>query len=122
MWLGRGVGGLDVLGDGDLPHPVDEQADRPAGRTGDGPHVLRRHLFRRGRRHRRLSRPRRVAERGSPASERYFFALLLSGDSSVDSAATKASCGTSTRPTIFIRFLPSFCSSSSWRWGVLPPP
>ncbi len=40
----------------------------------------------------------------------------------VDSAAMKASCGTSTRPTIFIRFLPSFCFSSSLRLRVMSPP
>jgi hypothetical protein len=48
--------------------------------------------------------------------------LPFSGDSSVDSAATKASCGTSTRPTIFMRFLPSFCFSSSLRFRVMSPP
>ncbi|VEP41698.1 Succinate-semialdehyde dehydrogenase (acetylating) [Tessaracoccus lapidicaptus] len=42
--------------------------------------------------------------------------------SDVDSAATKASWGTSTRPTIFIRFLPSFCFSSSLRLRVMSPP
>ncbi len=42
--------------------------------------------------------------------------------SPVCSAATKASCGTSTRPTIFIRFLPSFCFSSSLRLRVMSPP
>ncbi len=41
---------------------------------------------------------------------------------SLDSAATKASWGTSTRPTIFIRFLPSFCFSSSLRLRVMSPP
>ncbi len=40
----------------------------------------------------------------------------------VDSAAMKASCGTSTRPTIFIRFLPSFCFSSSLRLREMSPP
>ena len=40
----------------------------------------------------------------------------------VESAATKASGGTSTRPTIFIRFLPSFCLSSSLRFRVMSPP
>ncbi len=42
--------------------------------------------------------------------------------SSVDRAAMKASWGTSTRPTIFIRFLPSFCFSSSLRLRVMSPP
>ena len=40
----------------------------------------------------------------------------------VDRAATKASCGTSTRPMVFIRFLPSFCRSSSLRLRVMSPP
>ena len=40
----------------------------------------------------------------------------------VDRAATKASCGTSTRPIVFIRFLPSFCFSSSFRLRVMSPP
>ena len=51
---------------------------------------------------------------------RYFFDLPLSP--SLESAATKASCGTSTRPTIFIRFLPSFCFSSSLRLRLMSPP
>ena len=33
-----------------------------------------------------------------------------------------ASCGTSTLPTCFIRFLPSFCFSSSLRLRVMSPP
>src|SRR5690606_14160609 len=40
----------------------------------------------------------------------------------VDSAATKASCGTSTRPMVSIRFLPSFCLSSSFRLREISPP
>ena len=40
----------------------------------------------------------------------------------VCSAATKASWGTSTRPTIFIRRLPSRCFSSSLRLRVMSPP
>ena len=38
------------------------------------------------------------------------------------SAAMKASCGTSTEPTIFMRFLPSFCFSSSLRLREMSPP
>ena len=38
------------------------------------------------------------------------------------STARNASCGTSTRPTCFIRFLPSFCFSSSFRLRVMSPP
>ena len=33
-----------------------------------------------------------------------------------------ASCGISTRPTFFIRFLPSFCFSSSLRLREMSPP
>ena len=36
--------------------------------------------------------------------------------------ARKASCGISTRPTYFIRFLPSFCFSRSFRLRVMSPP
>ena len=38
------------------------------------------------------------------------------------STARKASCGTSTPPTCFIRFLPAFCFSSSFRLRVMSPP
>ncbi len=37
-------------------------------------------------------------------------------------AAMKASCGTSTRPIDFMRFLPSFCFSSSLRLRLISPP
>lgn len=50
---------------------------------------------------------------------RYFFLAALS---SLESTAMKASCGTSTEPTIFIRFLPSFCFSSSFRLREMSPP
>ena len=50
------------------------------------------------------------------------FPLYFFGASEVDSAAMKASWGTSTRPTIFIRFLPSFCFSSSLRLRLMSPP
>ena len=38
------------------------------------------------------------------------------------STARNASCGISTRPTRFMRFLPSFCFSSSFRLRVMSPP
>ena len=42
--------------------------------------------------------------------------------SEVFSTARKADWGSSTSPTIFIRFLPSFCFSSSLRLRVMSPP
>lgn len=62
--------------------------------------------------------PARRRDAGRPASA-YFF---LSGGPEVERAAMNASWGTSTRPTIFIRFLPSFCFSSSLRLRVMSPP
>ena len=41
---------------------------------------------------------------------------------SVFSTARKASCGISTEPTCFIRFLPSFCFSRSLRFRLMSPP
>ncbi len=46
----------------------------------------------------------------------------LSYLSSIFSTAIKASCGTSTLPTCFMRFLPSFCFSSSFRFREMSPP
>ena len=70
---------------------------------------------------RRLPTSRRqpaVTDAGCTAGS-YFFLPL---SPSLESAAMKASWGTSTRPTIFIRFLPSFCFSSSLRLRVMSPP
>ena len=61
----------------------------------------------------------RIGDRQSASHRRYFFSFF---SVSPVSAATNASCGTSTRPTIFIRFLPSFCFSSSLRLRVMSPP
>ena len=41
---------------------------------------------------------------------------------SMRSAARKASCGISTRPSFFMRFLPAFCFSSSFFLRVTSPP
>ncbi len=56
----------------------------------------------------------------APADDaiRYFFFTSVSPES----AAMNASWGTSTRPTIFMRFLPSFCFSRSLRLRVMSPP
>lgn len=61
-------------------------------------------------------------DQSSGSRQRHGYFLPLSPAASVDSAATKASCGTSTRPMVFIRFLPSFCFSSSLRLRVMSPP
>ncbi len=42
--------------------------------------------------------------------------------SSTFKMARKASCGISTRPTCFIRFLPSFCFSHNFLFRVMSPP
>src|SRR5690349_1979979 len=87
---------------------------RPAGRAGDGatasamrtvgraswtgaPHAA-------SRAHTLNATPTRVVERIIFGGT-YFFVVLSDG-ASVDRAATNASCGTSTRPMVFIRFLP----------------
>ncbi len=60
-----------------------------------------------------------------PAPTHHFLAFppfALSPAASEESAAMKASWGTSTRPTIFMRFFPSFCFSSSFRLRVMSPP
>ena len=41
---------------------------------------------------------------------------------SIFNTARNASCGISTRPNCFMRFLPSFCFSSSFRLRVMSPP
>ena len=64
-----------------------------------------------GGRRRRLAPPARAA-----AHQR----SLSPGSSS--STARKASCGTSTTPSCFMRFLPSFCFSSSLRLRLMSPP
>lgn len=56
------------------------------------------------------------------ARQRRYFLALSTALLSDESAAMKASWGTSTRPTIFIRFLPSFCFSSSLRLRLMSPP
>ena len=54
--------------------------------------------------------PQRSQTRPHLERHRYFFAVSFRL-----STARNASCGTSTPPTCFIRFLPSFCFSSSFR-------
>ena len=61
-----------------------------------------------------------VARAGGPTVAA---AGLEPGQSSPGSrTAMKASCGMVTEPTIFMRFVPSFCFSSSFRLRVTSPP
>src|SRR5690606_18031486 len=67
--------------------------------------------------------PRRgPVEGGGGRRAGYFFFASSLTSPPVDSAEMNASWGTSTRPTIFIRFLPSFCFSSSLRLRLMSPP
>lgn len=52
----------------------------------------------------------------------FFLVHLTYFVSSIFSTAIKASCGTSTEPTCFIRFLPAFCFSSNLRLREMSPP
>jgi len=63
-----------------------------------------------------------TAELFPPIRPKQSYFLPDFAESSVDRAATNASWGTSTRPMVFIRFLPSFCFSSSLRLRVMSPP
>ncbi len=66
--------------------------------------------------------PARVRTGGWVPGSGYFLPPPLPPLSSLDSTAMNASWGTSTDPTIFIRFLPSFCFSSSFRFREMSPP
>ena len=58
----------------------------------------------------------------------YFYKVLIFlflnsyYSSSIESTDKNASCGTSTLPTIFILFLPSFCFSNSFLFLDTSPP
>ncbi len=77
------------------------------------------------------TRPDGRAQVGSPPSSgtgmpegsagTYFF-FSLGAAASEESAAMNASFGTSTEPMFFMRFLPSFCFSSSLRLRLMSPP
>ncbi len=62
---------------------------------------------------RRREELRRVLERD---------AIRPHHSSLIRSTARNASCGISTAPTIFMRFLPAFCFSSSFFFRVMSPP
>ena len=114
-------------------------ASRPAGgrRRGAARRARCPRARRRCRRSRARSAPqaRRLDERAhhalgrrraadvAEADEQQTDGPLCHGYSSPSSStARKASWGTSTRPTCFIRFLPSFCFASSFFLRVMSPP
>ena len=115
---GHGVGGGEdateevivvKLGDGlDVAPGNDQEVDRRLGvEVGEGDHLI-------------------VSKEGlefgvgdEPAEDAV---RLLHSSQSSESTAMKASWGISTEPTRFIRFLPSFCFSSSFRLRVMSPP
>ena len=63
-----------------------------------------------------------LARRRVPRAPRRRPAVLGLVFHSTFSTARNASCGMSTRPTRFMRFLPSFCFSRSFRFRVMSPP
>ncbi len=63
--------------------------------------------------------PQIKAEKDSPAARGEAVQLVFLPTCRT---AKKASCGISTCPTCFMRFLPAFCFSSSLRLRVMSPP
>ena len=98
-------------------------ADRKCGR-GEGVDAgqtlpMRRHIFATAHR-RRAIKFSGVYPQTPFESDRPAIGQLL--PSPTFSTARKASCGISTRPIRFMRFLPSFCFSSSLRLRLMSPP
>ena len=83
-----------------------------------------------GREQQAIEKPDKSGQRGQGRQDQgkvYFHAcgFLAAGAAyllSTWSTARKASCGISTRPTCFMRFLPSFCFSRSFFLRVASPP
>ena len=63
-----------------------------------------------------------LGQRAGRGAHFFFFSSFEGSEASEESAAMKASCGTSTEPMFFMRFLPSFCFSSSLRLREMSPP
>src|ERR1019366_6543808 len=125
-------GGLEEVlpaSPGLLPCPTDALESvnrRPVGRWADRApgHSVIAHLAMLGVRSGRRPRPGPFFRQPLPPPD----ALQSPADagsgaqSSSRNAETKASWGTSTRPMLFIFFLPSFCFSRSFRLRVMSPP
>src|SRR5204862_5540692 len=91
----------------------DEGADHQREQDGDGDRL------------RVLADDGLATARGGDALGRHLLGLVdvpLADVHQLLSTVRNASWGTSTRPTCFMRFLPSFCFSSSLRLRVMSPP
>ena len=107
---------------GSAPRAGPPPTPTACGTSSSGPEPPRRPDRSRARRScRERCEPRRPTTDPS-RGPRWELLLRLPLSASLESAAMKASCGTSTRPTIFIRFLPSFCFSRSLRLRLMSPP
>ncbi len=119
---------VDVRATRRFGHGMIPQVAAGAGRSGNGRPGREIHRrYDRGRPAPRAEDPGAGHSGGAPAvlsgrKRGYFLPAALPSPESEERAAMKASCGTSTRPTIFIRFLPSFCFSSSLRFRLMSPP
>ena len=124
---GRGAppgAGRGETGQPALQRPAPEQdCDAGGPGTARGDRVRVSALSRPGRRPRAFAQLSRAGPRGRPVLQAAHRAGDRRGQSSeVLSTARKADWGSSTSPTIFIRFLPSFCFSSSLLFREMSPP
>ncbi len=87
----------------------------------------RKSQFRKGLRQRTAHRAEQPVRQARIPGLAHRAALLRKGTSGpahspVSSTARNASCGISTWPTCFIRFLPAACFAHSFRFRVMSPP
>ena len=99
----------DDLGDTGVPPLLAEHVDHALGVGGKGEEA-------KGKGHREQDRQPAAPPLLPPPSS------PLPPHPSIERTARNASCGTSTAPTCFIRFFPSFCFSKSFRFRLMSPP